>query len=212
PKPLEPKVLPINLTEAQKDLVLRPLITDIGVIAWKPEAGRTADQVRESAGYAAFLNGNDIRPEQQPLLNDIGNLTLTFPHADSDDPAVFTADPLTELDLQQAADLLSQVPGVDEARVVKLRGMWFRAQVSTEGPPGREADGMGPVISQPGIQGGAVLTEPGSAGKTRYTPYVVYVGGGVDRNALDRIKTSLAEHWGAAAGDVVLTPQKIDPE
>jgi hypothetical protein len=207
------KVDPIDLKEAGKDPTLQSLITDVAVVAWTPEPGETVAEVRRSRNYMQFLSGDGIGSGMQPLLNDIGSLRSLFPSARTGDPAVLTADPLTMSELESAAELLSAVPGVGDARVVPLRGMWFQAEVQAEGVPGRDSEGPGPVISLPGIQGGSTWSEPGGAvGKVKYTANATYAGGGVDRNGLAEIKTVLARHWGASADDVTIAGRKIKPE
>jgi hypothetical protein len=135
-----------------------------------------------------------------------------FPAAETGDPAVLTADPLTMAELRTAADLLGDVPGVQEARVVKLRGMWFRAELQVEGEPGREDEGPGPAIGLPGVQGGSAWADPGSGGKVKYTVNVTYAAGGVDRAGLDEIKTTLADHWDADPADVAVRRMDIEPD
>lgn len=207
------KVRKIDLGQAQKDEDLRSLITDVGVIAWRPDAGRTVEDVRDSADYFTFLSGDGIRSGAQPQLNDIGSLRSTFPEATTADPAVFTVDSLTMAELQHAAEILSDVPGVRDARVVTVRGMWFRAELQVEREAGHEDDGMGPVIGLPGIQGGSSQAGPGSStGRSLYTVSVTYVGGGVDQAGLDEIKTELGRPWDAPGDQVTVSPKQIKPE
>jgi hypothetical protein len=208
-----PPPLPPALKRYRDDPVLGPLVTTIPVIVWTPENGRTADDVQkgDTFGEAVF----HPLPAGSQGYRGAADLRAVFPDAPAGGVTLLITHPAKLSQLAQSAANLRAVPGVRDARVVLVRGMWFTVTVripadeSKGSPPGF---GRARPMTLSGIvDGESGFVDPGKGKNVWYSRYT-YLGPGVGRDAYDQICAAVIEPYRDGPETLTVKPLRITPE
>ena len=200
-----PPARPSIVAAAERDPVLAPLVVDIPVIAWKPAPGMSADEVpRRGATGLNRAVGSSASDTSVP------DLAPAFRAAGLTGPVLIPTDTQSLAEVEAIAVKVRDAPGVGETQVTTVRGMRFMVTVrAVLGPD--EKDGGNPLIGEPGIRWGASNFKRRPGGDKDWTMNAYYLGAGVDRAGLDRIRSIAADAWGIQPDQVIIKPQPMTP-
>ena len=143
------------------------------------------------------------------------DLRAAFPGAAAGGEALLITRPAKLSQLAQAAANLRAVPGVRDARVVLVRGMWFTVTVRIPADESKGSPlgfGRARAMTMSGIvDGESGFVDPGEGKNVWYSRFT-YLGPGVDRGGYERIRTSVAEPYRAGPESLTVSPLRITPE
>jgi hypothetical protein len=199
---------------ATLDPSLRQYWTEIPILCWTPDAGRTASDVYTATGFdAALFSGLGPGDHDASYLID---LRERFPDAPVGGPAIIVDQSVTIAEVEQAAANLSKLDGVKDARVVEVPGLWFTVSVTgpiappSLGPP--PSPGAAPQIN---LDGTGINGVGGSASgiqrdaQNRWIGWLraTYVGPAIDRATFDVLRERAADAVHIDVSQVVVTAE-----
>ncbi|MET7966956.1 hypothetical protein [Micromonospora sp. NPDC005305] len=186
------------------DPSLRGYWTKIPILSWTPDTGRVVSDVAgtnefRTAVFSALVPGD----HDYSQLND---LRKTFPDAPVGGPAIAIDQSVTRAELENAAANLRKLDGVQDARVVEVRGLWFT--VSATGPAA-SGSGMPPVVDLKGIGVNGSASGRHRDAQNRWVNWVrtTYVGPAIDRATFDLLRARTAEAVHIDVSQVVVTAE-----
>ncbi|SCL17488.1 hypothetical protein GA0070624_1304 [Micromonospora rhizosphaerae] len=186
------------------DPSLREYWTEIPILTWTPDAGRTASAVSSTNEFlTAVFSALGPGDHDFSQLND---LRTVFPDAPVGGPAIAIDQSVTRAELEHAAANLRKLDGVQDARVVEVPGLWFT--VSATGPA-VSGNGMPPVIDLEGIRLNGSASGRHRDAQKRWVNWVraTYVGPAIDRATFDLLRARTAEAVHIDVSQVVVTAE-----
>ncbi|NES31788.1 hypothetical protein GCE86_24315 [Micromonospora terminaliae] len=186
------------------DPSLRGYWTRIPILTWTPEASREASEVSSTNEFLTAVF-SALAPGDHDYSN-LPDLRKLFPDAPTGGPAVAIHQSVTRAELERAAANLRKLDGVQDARVVEVRGLWFTVSATA---PAASGSGLPPVIDVTGTGAKGSASGQRRDAQNRWVIWVraTYFGPAIDRATFDLLRTRTAEAVHVDVSQVVVTAE-----